>query len=434
MKARGYTMMEIAIVLLIVMMLSSLLITNYYSYDKDTRNKEATRQAAQIKTAIVNYATTHSTAQRFVEVVNISIDLVAVPPLSVTVRAHHLLPAGRPYLPCPDISGDGYEDRILPIAAATVISVTVDAMVIYVPGGYPLETSGGCVSSRGIVPWRTLDTPPADPWGNRYSYRVAGLFSNANTGFDQHSTGGAHYAGRPLLPEGVNARVTAGLNITDATDTPIAESGPWNMQGFKNYLAPSIICDSAPCPSIVEIDAVSVTVTLSPDIIAGSIAPAALTLFDASAADFDGVVETPLTMSAFIDGVPFVVISHGENGNGGVRSDIPGYVCNLFPALVITSSTDSTAVLDEMQNAVWLLPDTNISVGISTYKCAQVGSAMPMLEESTFVAGINSGRAHTGRSGYDDIVSWMSTSEMIAELTERQALPVHLLPPIGLEQ
>ena len=75
------------------------------------------------------------------------------------------------HLPCPDrtaagpgfgLANDGYED------------VT--------PG------SGNCVVSEGNVPWATLGVVNADPWGNRFRYRVALVFAQhpvapANTVF-----------------------------------------------------------------------------------------------------------------------------------------------------------------------------------------------------------------------------------------------------------
>lgn len=74
----------------------------------------------------------------------------------------------RPRLPCPDCrragcatgdnrAGDGIEDR----------------------AADPLRCDAG--SDQGLVPWVTLGLGSADPWGNRYAYRVAPAFA---AGFD----------------------------------------------------------------------------------------------------------------------------------------------------------------------------------------------------------------------------------------------------------
>lgn len=427
MKTRGYTLIEIAIVLVVALMLSSLLVTNYYSHQKNARNNEAERHLAQIKEAIVNYAAAHTTVQRFVDVVNVSA-------ANVTVTVRHTIPAGRPYLPCPDIDGDGYENRITPNSVDTPLNVVVNATmpVLVNPNFYPLENRGGCASSRGIVPWRTLDSPSVDPWGNRYSYRVAGIFSNANTGFDQHATA-ANFVARPLQPVGENARVVQTMNlVTEFAVTFAGESGPWNAFNFFNYLAPSFVCDAAPCPP-PNPPVAGVTVSL----VAGVLATAEMTVFNEFLSDFDGAVETRLSVGDIVSGIPFVVLSHGENGYGGVRADTEGYVCNPFRPF--TGSDNDDAYRAQIQNARWF-QNAVVTSGNARYECPQVsgvGTAAISFTEAGFVAGINSGvRAYQqGREdGYDDVVDWMSIEELVDALSERGTLPARLPPPIGLEQ
>ena len=64
------------------------------------------------------------------------------------------------YLPCPDLtagagSNDGQED----------------------------VTGSNCTSAEGNLPWATLGVDNADPWGNRYRYRVDTDFTNRTTRF-----------------------------------------------------------------------------------------------------------------------------------------------------------------------------------------------------------------------------------------------------------
>ncbi|MDB5812675.1 MAG: hypothetical protein JWN94_4797 [Betaproteobacteria bacterium] len=63
----------------------------------------------------------------------------------------------KPYLPCPDTTGDGIADP-----CANVL------------------TTG---TTEGNVPWVTLNVPAMDPWGQRYRYRVNNAFTDSTNGF-----------------------------------------------------------------------------------------------------------------------------------------------------------------------------------------------------------------------------------------------------------
>ena len=67
---------------------------------EDSYEREKARMA-QIPRAIIGYAARHRTVRNTVEV-------IAADPRAVRTFT---LSAGRPYLPCPDVDGDGYEDR-----------------------------------------------------------------------------------------------------------------------------------------------------------------------------------------------------------------------------------------------------------------------------------------------------------------------------------
>ena len=406
MKRRGYTLIEIMIALAVILAMSSWIAANYYSLTGNSRNSEATKQIAQIKTAVVNYAATRGTEPRTLEVVNIA--------ATATLTLRTAIPAGRPYLPCPDITGDGLEDRVQAPASTVIVSVTVGGLMVYTPDNYPLEMSGGCASSRGIVPWRTLDTHAADPWGNRYTYRVAGVYSNVQTGFDQNATGGPYYALRPFVVDNNTIRVSPILSLTVNSATPQAAVA-LTVAGFRNYLSPAVICDNSPC---------AFANPLTVGIVAGEFATVTTTLrvMSQRSGNFNGMWEAVLSEGDLISGVPFVVLSHGENGFGAVRADIPGYVCNRFlPA--------ASASEDEIQNAVWGV-DLDMELGEMRYLCPDIGDAD---DETVFVAYRGAG-AHSEDDGYDDIVDWMSAHDLIAILTERGVLPAGLPPPIGLGQ
>ena len=65
-------------------------------------------------------------------------------------------------LPCPDVDGDGVEDRVL-------------------GPNPPNLTAGSCTSLIGGLPWATLNVAEADAWNTRFLYRVSDQFSVAAT-------------------------------------------------------------------------------------------------------------------------------------------------------------------------------------------------------------------------------------------------------------
>ena len=399
---RGYSIIEIAIITVVVLMMSSFLAVNYFTLEDIKRNKQTAAQMEQIEEAIINYAAANHTDVNFVDAVNSAVGII-------TVR--WTLPAGRPYLPCPDVTGDGLEDRVN-IVIPAVVTITVGDDFDSVPN--PLEVNGGgCFSSRGTVPWRTLDVPSIDPWGHRYTYRVANIFSNALIGFDQNTQANTAYNTRPLTVL-ANGNVRKETFSFDTVATVTATLAVWGSR-LQNFMSPSVVCNQAPCPSS--------TVTL----VAGIVATVAQTIFSPADTDFNGILETTLTIGGLVSGVPFVIVSHGKNGYGAVRelSAGGGYDCVPFPP-------PADADINEQQNAVWRAPiSVNVSVGVSIdYICPDTGVG---LTESGFVDGINNSRVDDSGE-YDDIVSWMSLENMIAELNERQVFPAPLLPPIGLER
>ncbi len=436
---RGYTLAEMALVLTIILMMSSFLAVNVVNFEQNRRNRETAQQMEIIKSAVLNYASAHKTVARDLTVINQrfvgGLTATVVTPLatmtmtvaSPPVTLHWQLPAGRPYFPCPDITGDGYEDRIAPVDGGLTITVT-DAPTT---GDYPLETTGGCYSSRGIVPWRTLNalgqqnTPAQDIWGTRFSYRVADSFANAITGFDQQSVADLHYRARPLSP--VNSDVVEVQQFEFETAAVTVRHPLW--RGLERHLSPAVICARSPCPRERNTsNRIQVT------IIAGNFADRAMTIsrpvaVEPVGGEFDGSQMIEVNMDEMVSGIPFVIVSHGKNGYGGVRGDGMGFRCNSFPP---TSGSLTSLYWDEMQNSVWRA-DRGAGVRPIDATCEQTIITLP---EAGFVDGIN--HVQTGNISsnhdYDDLVTWMSAEEIIANLVTRGTLPTRLLPPIGLEK
>jgi len=124
-KQIGFTLVEMAIVLVIVGLLVAGLVTPL-GVQRDIRDYSETRaELSEIREALIGFALSHQAAD------------------------------GNPYLPCPDTDGDGSENR----------------------------TGTACTNLSGVLPWGTLGLGQVDNWNNAYLYRVTALYSNSNAGF-----------------------------------------------------------------------------------------------------------------------------------------------------------------------------------------------------------------------------------------------------------
>lgn len=137
--SRGFSLVEMAVVLAIVaLLIAGVLIPLSAQQDIRTR-QETDRALADIRDALLGYAASHSASD------------------------------GKPYLPCPDKMtdtgdskhNDGQEDR----------------------------SGGACEFQEGSVPWVTLGVGRQDSWNNRFRYRVTAAFSNSAAGFTLASVG-----------------------------------------------------------------------------------------------------------------------------------------------------------------------------------------------------------------------------------------------------
>ncbi|MFA6971570.1 MAG: type II secretion system protein [Gallionella sp.] len=140
-RANGFTLVEMAIVLVIVALLLGTSLTLISAQQEQQRMEETKTLLSDAREALIGYA----------------LSSIATTDL-------------RPYLPCPDkttaggagTANDGVEDR----------------------------TAGACVAQEGNLPWVTLGlTPPLDPWSDRLRYAVTATFSNSVNGMQLTSTG-----------------------------------------------------------------------------------------------------------------------------------------------------------------------------------------------------------------------------------------------------
>lgn len=137
---QGFTLIELAIVLVIVTLLVGGLAMPLSAQIEARRISETRKTLEEAREAILGYAMNHSVSPT------------------------------RYYLPCPDLlddgnpattnDGDGIEDRV----------------------------GAGCSQEEGYLPWVTLGTASQDAWGNRLRYAVTPSFSNSS-GFSNASSG-----------------------------------------------------------------------------------------------------------------------------------------------------------------------------------------------------------------------------------------------------
>jgi len=118
--SRGFSLIELSIVLVIVgLVIAGMLVP--LSAQIDQKNYNETQKAMlELRDGLIGYASSNG------------------------------------YLPCPDTTGDGLEDR---------------------------NASGGCVvdPAEGNFPWADLGMGRQDAWGQKYQYRVTNEFANSVT-------------------------------------------------------------------------------------------------------------------------------------------------------------------------------------------------------------------------------------------------------------
>ncbi|MEW6120726.1 MAG: prepilin-type N-terminal cleavage/methylation domain-containing protein [Pseudomonadota bacterium] len=125
--ASGFTLIELAIVLVIMTILIGGLAVPLSTQLKARQFAQTKAEIEAAREAIIGYTRLNRTA------------------------------ANRPYLPCPDITGDGREDR----------------------------TGTACTSAtgNGLLPWVDLGLTGQDAWNNRLRYATHPDSANSNVGF-----------------------------------------------------------------------------------------------------------------------------------------------------------------------------------------------------------------------------------------------------------
>jgi prepilin-type N-terminal cleavage/methylation domain-containing protein len=173
--ARGFTLTEMAVVLVIVaLLIAGMMIP--LSAQQDIRARQETEKTlADIREALLGYAASHAASD------------------------------GKPYLPCPDTDDDGRENRA--------------------------ATPGACTSPEGRIPWVDLGLGRNDAWNNRFRYRVTAAFSNSAAGFTLATSGDI-----TVCADSANCATT---KVASAVPAVVLSHGPnglgaFNMAGGTN--------------------------------------------------------------------------------------------------------------------------------------------------------------------------------------------------------
>ncbi|MGI9306815.1 MAG: type II secretion system protein [Gammaproteobacteria bacterium] len=384
---RGFSLVEIGIVLAIVgILLGGVLIPSYTSFSDDIYAREE-RRMEEIKTAVLGYAIRHQTSGR----------LFAAVSQSAANRRVFSLPGGRPYLPCPDITGDGYEDRTA-FDRSGFIFFTPGATLTVDPGVSRNDVIqyGSCFATRGVLPWRTLGVSPADSWGNLYTYQVDAVFADAVVGFNQNSVLDKYDARAVVTVSASGENLHREREPFSALLTGIAG---FDDLATEDSIATPVVCGAGAC---------NATATLS--LAAGKQAAGEFQLLLRNFAPPD-----------IVAGIPFAVVSHGKNGAGAVNylrnaadkaSLDPvspgGLICN---APVDGSRLRLTVLLEtaEAHN----FPQPELPNEDSKCRPAMV-NFIPA--QNGFLYSQPRGR------NFDDIVSWMTREELFDEMRRIGAL------------
>ena len=368
--ARGYTIVEMAIALAVLGLLFAGALYPWQNRVESDQRREVESMLDSARLAVVGYAARNRTRGASFK-----------PQDRGLVNQ---IPAGRPYLPCPDIDGDGVEDRARldkvssfgnfddPFVRGDIVGSTVTATTT--------AGIGACREHKGMLPWATLGVAENDVWGGRFTYRVDPAFSSALLGFDE-TTRADVYDFRDLCPIG-SGEVRFSRRDGSGCSTPRAD-----------LPMPALICDAVLCED-----------SDSDNILIGLVAAADVNIPPSSYNEDD-----------IIDGAVFVIVSHGPNGYGAFNRH--GAVsCNKFPDFDAPNPDDKTG---EKINA--RLPDAD-----EFGNCDEAGRN----DDHFFVSHPRTrGVAPVdGANDFDDIVIWASANEIIGQMAALGVMPIAALP------
>ena len=469
---RGVTLVELALVLVIIGLMMGVYFSRAQNIAQEQHWIDAETELSAIREAVVLYASKNKTAQRRVEVFRADLTLII---------SADTLPGGRPILPCPDVNGDGIEDRqkegAMPAVGATLTIIAPNPAALppanrIVANNNPLLQFGNCVLQKGALPWRSLPGVfrATDPWGNLYTYRVDPNYSNRFIGFDENSRADSYDARLPWI--------SVGDSVSPWPAKRAQDPGQMNIREWRRFFADagdrlaiipamltvneraSVICQRPPCPPRLGesnemiagmLATTGATLTTTQKFSEGAPAAKVLRSFTAPT--------TPLEEFEIIEGMPFVIVSHGREDRGawlnhrktanrGAHMAAP---LNLLRASDVNNALDfgisqapESAFLnfaDLLGAGALVLVDPNIPLTARNWGSRFRGSAGAAgYVDNGFVQprGVrvvdHAIAVETAQPAHDDVVVWMTTWELNQAAFRAGVLPVSPLPPFGVER
>ena len=455
-KRRGFTLIEIAIAMMVIGALLGATAVTVRALEERRQFKNEISRMETIRDAIIGYAIRNRTRARTIEFVPYYFRDFT-PDFTLPSRVFHL-PAGRPYLPCPDWDGDGYEDRFPEGHFAQGVEIrpspAITATIARARGGFRngphlhlhfsrSKQYGDCVVSRGGVPWRTLGVHPADHWGNRHTYYADQVFSNPVFGFDRQTVADIFNPRVPESPGHLRAPrqgTTAGESITHHCPAVICNgifAGNCWKHNYVSWVYQPIECTWG--------DLHPVVVNRPPPSYESLVLKAGAVTKER----MHNGGRKIFPPGSVTDGLPFVLVSHGPNGNyavnhwGTLRNprDEDG---NLTPVCNWRVSENSNLVssdnrgrIHEAVNGSHIAPNHEFSSSLSspppppTARCPQ----MAWIHQT----GWTNGRVNRFNPSFfvweppgdefDDLLMWMTREELTTNISgDIPKLPTMVVP------
>ena len=320
----GFNLIEVAIIMVVTGLIAGAVVIPVAQLLRDDGYEWQERQMTLIQEAILGYAALHRTPHNVVVEVAGNAGFPDESPAAFYGRTYNL-PAGRPYLPCPDVNGDGYEDRVdygvageipqgalEPLALRQTLTLRVGAPTTTgsaVTYNSQVEALGRCAFSRGLLPWLSLGVPPADRWGNAYTYQVDDIFADSLAGFNQNSKTAEFEIRARIDVEGSDAYLPRGMQVPRGFGFRTASDAASSvLVSFVEVGGPVVVCDGTLGPKCYP----PARNAPRPDSMLTLAAGQQTSL--AFAAQYRDYVANAVT-----EGVPYAVISHGRNGHGAVN-------------------------------------------------------------------------------------------------------------------
>lgn len=245
-QARGFTLIELAIVLVLITILIGGLVVPLSAQIQARRIAETNRTLEEAREAIIGYAMSHTIASSCICAYSIDEDTsvyrrepppastcpLSLCPSTALSAAPLTLPITRHFLPCPDARTDSEPG----------VDNDGDGNLSDINNGHEdRKADGTCLQDTGNFPWVTLGTAAQDAWGNRLRYATHADLTNKTSGF--------HSDSKPTPGDSWN-RVcsTNGCAVVVADDLPVVLLshgangwGALNVNG--NTLAPPTSAD-----------------------------------------------------------------------------------------------------------------------------------------------------------------------------------------------